>query len=496
VPHFDALADGSIVGLYLLLTMAAGLAVRRYVRKVDDFLVAGREMDVHLGVASLAATEFGIVTCMYTAQAGWRYGFAGATPGVLQAAAMLAIGWSGFCVKPLRDAGVLSIPELFEKRFGARVRWLSGLVIVLGGLLNMGLFLRIGGEFLVGVTGLDVRWLELTMTALLLLVVVYTVLGGMLSVLVTDFLQFIVMSVGLIVVTAMIFSKIGWTRLAETVEAHHGAGGWNPIANPEMGWAYVGFQACLQVAATLTWQPVVARVLASRDAGTAQKVYKQTSFFFAARFVLPGMWGIAALAVLTPAALATLPKDADPSLSAMPLFLSGFLPTGLMGLLVAAMLAADMSTDSSYMLTWGSVIYNDLLLPFRRKRPWSETKGLLVNRGIVAAIGVFLLFYGLWYPLGGDLWAYFGVTGTIYLSSMSVLLVSCCYWKRANARGATAAIACGAILPVAFLVLERNEATAGFAKSIGPWTSGFASYAAAALAMVVGSLTKRKERSA
>jgi SSS family solute:Na+ symporter len=304
------------------------------------------------------------------------------------------------------------------------------------------------------------------------------------------------MSVGLIVVTALIFSRIGWTRLAETVESQRGAGGWNPIANPDMGWAYVAFQACLQVAATLTWQPVVARVLASRDAATAQKVYKQTSFFFAARFVLPGLWGIAALAVLTPAALATLPKGADPSLSGMPLFLSGFVPTGLMGLLVAAMLAADMSTDSSYMLTWGSVIYNDLLLSFRRRRAWSEKKGLFANRAIVGAIGVFLLFYGLWYPLGGDLWAYFGVTGTIYLSSMSVLLVSCCYWKRANARGATAAIACGAILPVAFLVLERQPATADFAKSIGPWASGFASYAAAALAMVVGSLTKSKERSA
>ena len=49
-----------------------------------------------------------------------------------------------------------------------------------------------------------------------------------------------------------------------------------------------------------------------------------------------------------------------------------------MGLLVAAMLAADMSTDSSYMLTWGSVIYNDILAPFRktdgpRKRGFSGT---------------------------------------------------------------------------------------------------------------------------
>ena len=91
----------------------------------------------------------------------------------------------------------------------------------------------------------------------------------------------------------------------------------------------------------------------------------------------------------------------------MPVFLSQFVPVGLMGLLLAAMLAADMSSTSSYMITWGSVIYNDILAPFR-KTPWSEKRGLLWNRAIVTLIGVFLLVYGLWYPLKGDVWAYLG----------------------------------------------------------------------------------------
>ena len=145
--NFNWLLDGSIVGLYLLITMAAGLYVRKYVSKVDDFLVAGREMNVYLGIASLAATEFGIVTCMYTAEAGYKYGFAGATPGIVMALSMLVIGYTGFCIKPLRDSGVITIPELIEKQFGPRVRWAAGVVIVLGGLLNMGVFLRIGGQF-------------------------------------------------------------------------------------------------------------------------------------------------------------------------------------------------------------------------------------------------------------------------------------------------------------------------------------------------------------
>src|SRR6201988_2770202 len=116
--NFNWLLDGSIGGLYLLVTMVAGLMVRKYVGKVEHFLVAGREMDVYLGIASLAATEFGIVTCMYTAQNGYEKGFAGAIPGIEMAAAMLVVGLPGFVIKPLRDSGVMTIPELLEQRFG------------------------------------------------------------------------------------------------------------------------------------------------------------------------------------------------------------------------------------------------------------------------------------------------------------------------------------------------------------------------------------------
>ncbi|MFH1568410.1 MAG: sodium:solute symporter family protein, partial [Gemmatimonadota bacterium] len=153
-----------------------------------------------------------------------------------------------------------------------------------------------------------------------------------------------------------------------------------------------------------------------------------------------------------------------------------------------AMLAADMSTDSSYMLTWGGIIYNDILAPIRKN--WSEKRGLLVNRLVIAGIGVFLLLYGLWYPLKGDLWTYFGVTSTIYVSSMSVLLIACCYWKRANNWGAGAAIVLGALIPVAFLVLQKVPATADLANAVGPYYSGIAAYACAGLAMIVGSLLK------
>jgi len=77
----------------------------------EHFLVAGREMNLYLGIASLAATEFGIVTCMYAAEAGYTRGFSGAVPGICNAIAMWVVGYTGFCVKPLRDSGVITIPS-------------------------------------------------------------------------------------------------------------------------------------------------------------------------------------------------------------------------------------------------------------------------------------------------------------------------------------------------------------------------------------------------
>ncbi|NLP12720.1 sodium:solute symporter family protein, partial [bacterium] len=249
------------------------------------------------------------------------------------------------------------------------------------------------------------------------------------------------------------------------------------------------FNAMLSLATVLTWQTTIVRVLAAKNTKTGLRIYKGTAFFFICRFLIPGIWGIAALATLAPEVVGAN------SLYAMPKFLATFVPMGLMGLLIAAMLAADMSTDSSYMLTWGSVIYNDIMAPFR-KRPWPEKKGILWNRFIVAFIGIFLLFYGLWYPLKGDLWTYLGVTGTIYLSSMSVLLIACCYWKRANSWGAGAAIFFGALIPVGFLVMQQVPATQALAEKIGPYFSGISAYVITGLAMVIGSLLKPQKKGA
>jgi SSS family solute:Na+ symporter len=479
--------DWIIVLIYLGGCLGAGLLVRRYVRGVEDFAVAGREMDVNLGIASLAATELGLVTIMYTAQLGYEKGLAGAAIGVIMCAAIWLVGRTGFVIEPLRNAGVLTIPQLFEKRFGGRVRWLAGLFIVLGGLLNMGIFLRLGGQFLVWATGMPPGWLEWVMTALLGLVLIYTALGGMLSVLVTDYLQFLVMGVGLVITSVLVLMHTGWFGLIDGLNSAWAAGTlkshpFNPLHSSNFGIGYLLWMVVTQIAVATTWQTQVSRVLAAKDSAIAKRMYRKTSFYFVGRYLLPGLWGAAAFLYFHSAGR-TPPAD---TLNAMPMYLSTILPMGIIGLVIAAMLAAEMSTDSGYMLTWATVIYNDLITPCL-KRPLSPRGALLLTRCLVGGISVFLLAYGLWYQLPGNAWDYLAVTGNIYLASVFALLVTGLYWPRANAIGAYAALVLGAVGPLTFLLLGKKFA-------IAPEVAGASSFGLAFLGMIVGSLLSSPPR--
>jgi len=151
---------------------------------------------------------------------------------------------------------------------------------------------------------------------------------------------------------------------------------------------------------------------------------------------------------------------------------------------LAGMLAAEMSTDSGYLLTWATVIYNDLISPCL-PRPLSPRGKLFTVRVLVLAIGAFLMVYGLWYQLPGSAWDYLAVTGNIYLASLFTLLVGALYWSRANSWGAIAAIVLGAIGPITFLIVNivvEEES------QIPAYVAGLAAFAMAFSGMIVGSL--------
>ena len=98
--------DWAIVAIYLVGTAAVGFYVKRYIRNMDDYVVAGRALRSRLAVASLVGSELGLVTVMYSSQKGFTGGLAALHIGLIAGIVTLVIGFTGFIVVPLRALGV------------------------------------------------------------------------------------------------------------------------------------------------------------------------------------------------------------------------------------------------------------------------------------------------------------------------------------------------------------------------------------------------------
>ena len=166
--HFT-LVDAALVVLSLVATLWVGLYVKRYVGGIEDYLVAGRGMGLYIGTASLVSTEIGIITYAYQAQFGFLAGFSAFVVGLITIAVAFTVGQTGFVITRLREARVMTVPEYFERRYGRGVRVLAGLLMAIGGSLNLGIFPLIEARFLTILTGIDPRFVTWTMAALLLL---------------------------------------------------------------------------------------------------------------------------------------------------------------------------------------------------------------------------------------------------------------------------------------------------------------------------------------
>src|SRR5688572_13643908 len=133
--------DWIILVLYLALTVGVGFWVKRYVENLSGYMVAGRRVRLSLGIATFAATELGTITFMYFAELGYVAGFSCFIIGILAMFAYMFVGRTGFIIEPLRRLRVMTIPEFYQLRYSRNVRLLGGIILFLGGVLNMGIFL-------------------------------------------------------------------------------------------------------------------------------------------------------------------------------------------------------------------------------------------------------------------------------------------------------------------------------------------------------------------
>jgi len=476
--------DAIIIALYLCLTVFVGLKAKKYIESSESYFVAGRKVKLALGVATLIATEIGTVTFMYVAEFGFTMGFSAFIVGILGMVGFLIIGYSGFIVTGLRKLKIMTIPEFYEIKYNKNVRVLGGIILFMSGILNMGIFLKFDALFLSETMGFGPDALLFIMIVILVIVISYTILGGMLSVVITDFLQFVILSISMLVVTIIIFSQISFFDISKVVTENYGAGGVNPFKNFKMGWFFIGWTVIANFTMGSLNQPVAAKAFCADSPKTARKVFLFYGVTLAGRQMIPMIWGLAALAYFGPNISATI---------AMPRLIATLVPTGMLGVIIAGMVAASMSTYSAYLLSWSSVATRDIVTPLKKK-PVSEESSMKMAKIFSLFIGVFILIFGFVYEIPATAMQYIILTGTMYSSGAFAVIAGGLYWKRANNKGAFSALCAGALMPILFLILEK------FRSSLPVWLnfltdiniSGFVGMILPVLVMVVVSLLTQK----
>lgn len=476
--------DWLVTIVYLSGSVALGVWAKRYVENLTGYMVAGRRVKVSLGIATFVATELGTVTFVYYGELGYVAGFSAFIIGILAMVAYSTVGRTGFVIEGLRRHGVITIPEFYEIRYSRSVRLLGGIILFLGGVLNMGIFLKFDGIFLSEVMGFGPDALVVIMSVMLLIVITYTILGGMFSIVITDFMQFVTLSFGMLVATVAILVNVDLDAMSAAVSDSLGTAGVDPFTNPRFGWIFVFWILLNSIAAGALWQPGTSKALASESPSVAKKVFFWTGLTFAGRAMIPMFWGVAALAYF---------GTGQDSAAAMPKLLGQIVPTGFLGLLVAGMLAASMSTYSAYLLAWSSVLARDIIGSARRS-DFPERTTVTITRIAAGIIGVFLLVFGLWYQIPDTAFQYLYLTGAMYISGALGCVAAGMYWPKANNVGAYSSLIMGAIAPAGFLLLEKSRAILpgwiAFITDVN--IAGLLSFFLAAGGMVIGSLVSQR----
>ena len=426
--------DYGIIVIYLFSVFYIGLRYRDRSSDFSTFMIADRKVGLSLGVATMLGTELGLITVMYNSQTGVLNHFSAFHIGLFAFIVTLLVGLTGVVVVKLRELEVKSIPEYYEIRFGKSVRVLGAILLVVGGILNMGLFLKVGAIFIQGIFGIDPSGttLPIIMIALLIMVLVYTMLGGMISVIITDYIQFVVLSMGLIISVVIAIMHFGWTNIFMQLETltNQSAAIYDPIQS--RGGFYITWQVVLGFVSAVVWPTAITRALSLDSPDTVKKQYIWSSVSFLIRFMIPCFLGICAYIHYGGAV-------DDNTLIMMPRFLSEILPIGVLGIMTAAMLAAFMSTHDSYLLCWSTIITNDIINPLSGGNLSSEKK-IKFSRIIILILGVYILYWGLVYDGGDSIWSYLGITGAIYFTGAISVILFGIYWSKASSTGAIAAL--------------------------------------------------------
>ncbi len=434
--------------LYISMLIIISLLASRKIENASDFMVAGRKMPFWLLAFTFAGLWFGGGTVIGTTGTTLDLGIWSTTEawGVIPdpyGAGLCLILAGLFYFGPIRRMGGVTLADYFTARFGRPSGLLSTIVMMLGWIFWVAAQVVVIGKVFVAVLG----WpYELSIWIGMALVVIYTVAGGLWSVALTDFVQILLILIGIIVAVPLGLSAVGgWETVTETLPkdmisffptkaAGTGFGvRWLPwIA----GWIIIGFGSIASPDITQVAQSGKGDRQVRNASISAGLVY----WVFGSLLIVLGLVGATMLAegIISGADIAN-----DPELI-MPVMVMKLFPLPVAVLFVAAILAAVMSSTDGALLALSTLFTKNILRDsFRASLP--EKRVVLIGRIVVVVFAVVTTLIGINYPYV-FLLMNFGFD--TLLAGLFVPLTLGIYWKRANDAGFFAGVATGVFVRV------------------------------------------------
>lgn len=373
-----------IVVFYLLLMLFIGWYSSKKITSNTDFMVAGRRLGPFLMAGTLAATEIGGGSSLGVVQQGMQ------NHGISAAWYIITMGFAfvilTFLAPKFRAATVKTVPEYFRRRYGKSAGLVTAIIMLLPLIgLTAGQFIA-SSVILSTMLGISYK------TAVIIVAVVvtiYSIMGGLWSVTLTDFIQVFLIIIGMIIAVPFAMRLAGgWGNVVANVpaETFNMFKGYSPMAVISLTIMYV---------ATFTvGQEAVSRYYAARDG----KAAKQGSILAAIiNFIyafIPAVLGIITLALINMGKFNAEDFADVGARYALPVLAMEAMPAVICGLLFAGIISATMSSSDSDLLGAGSIFANDIYRVVLKPDATSEDV-MKVTKIVMAIVGVVSMFIAL-----------------------------------------------------------------------------------------------------
>ena len=453
--------DWFVITAYFGVLLALVASVTRRQQTSTDYFLAGRNVGFFAIGASIFASNIGSEHIVGLAGQGASTGLAMAHY-ELHAWIVVLLAW--VFVPFYYQAGVFTMPEFLERRFGPKPRWILSLVSLAAYVLTKVSVTVYAGAIIFRTLLPDTFgspdaafWVGAVVTVLL--TGLYTVAGGLRAVLYTDSVQALVLILGSAAITWFGLQQLGgWGELQAFAAANVADYAlWRPLSDPEFPW--LGILVASPIVGIWYWctdQYIVQRTLAAKNLTAARRgalwgaFLKVWPVFI---FLVPGLIG----AALNDRGMLQIPVDAAGNLvgdQVFPTMVVSLLPAGLRGLVVAGLLAALMSSLSSLFNSTATLFTVDV---YEKLRPGASEQQI-VNVGRLAT-GVVIVLGLIWIPImpavsEGGLYQYLQNVQSYLAPPITAVFLLGLFNQRINSRGAVWGMGLGFVLGMCKLGLQ------------------------------------------